>query len=98
MTLLRTGVIGMLALVILAAGLLRALWRQGSDPSTSLLAPGIFPALLVTQLVWFLTWEPGNEVGIIIGLALALASSRFRGSYDLGSPTPRRGTQIRVRE
>jgi hypothetical protein len=90
MTLLRTGVIGMLALVILAACLLRALWRQGSDPSTSLLAPGIFPALLVTQLVWFLAWEPGNEVGIIIGLALALASSRFRGSYDLGSPTPRR--------
>jgi hypothetical protein len=73
MTLLRTGVIGMAAFVILAAGLLRALWRLESDSKTSLLAPGIFPALLVTQLVWFLTWVPGNEVGIIIGLALALA-------------------------
>ena len=42
MTLLRTGVIGMLAFIILAVGLLRALWRQGSDTSISLLAPDIF--------------------------------------------------------
>lgn len=80
MTLLRTGAIGTVVLVILLAGLLRALWRHGSQPGTSLLAPGIFPALLVTEIVWFLAWVPGNEVGIIIGLALALASSRFRGS------------------
>jgi hypothetical protein len=71
-TLLRTGVVGALALIVLYVGLLRALWR--APPSGSgLLSPSVFPALLVTQLVWFLTWIPGNEQGIITGLALALA-------------------------
>jgi hypothetical protein len=70
-TLLRTGVVGLLALIILYVGLLRALWRAPASGS-GLLSPSVFPALLVTQLVWFFTWIPGNEQGIITGLALAL--------------------------
>jgi hypothetical protein len=71
-TLLRTGVVGALALIVLYVGLLRALWRTPGGGG-GLLSPSVFPALLVTQLVWFLTWIPGNEQGIITGLALALA-------------------------
>jgi hypothetical protein len=87
-TLLRTGVVGMLAFIVLAVGLLRALWRQDSATTVGLFAPSIFPALLVTQLVWFVTWSPGNEVGIIIGLALASATARLRGSPTVRSQTP----------
>ena len=44
------------------------------------MAPGIFPALLAMQAVWFLTWEPGMEQGIIAGLAIGLAVARRRGA------------------
>jgi O-Antigen ligase len=83
-TLLRTGVVGALALIVLYAGLLRALWRTPGGGS-GLLSPNVFPALLVTQLVWFLTWIPGNEQGIITGLALALAVESIRSRRALPS-------------
>ena len=73
--LLRTGVIGLLALIALSSGLLRVLWRlpppSGQD---GLLSPGVFPALLAMQIVWFLAWIPGMEQGIITGLAVGLAA------------------------
>jgi O-antigen ligase len=77
--LLRAGVVGLLALIALTGGLFRALWRipppGGQD---GLLAPGVFPALLAMQIVWFLAWVPGMEQGIITGLAVGLAA-RSRG-------------------
>lgn len=85
-TLLRTGVIGVLALVVLIVGLLRSLWRQGPAADAGLLSPGVFPALLVTQLFWLLTWMPGNEQGIITGLALAMVSARLRGGPSVRVP------------
>ena len=73
--LLRAGVVGLLALIALTGGLFRALWRipppGGQD---GLLAPGVFPALLAMQIVWFLAWTPGMEQGIITGLAVGLAA------------------------
>ena len=73
--LLRAGVVGLLALIALTGGLFRALWRipppGGRD---GLLAPGVFPALLAMQIVWFLAWTPGMEQGIITGLAVGLAA------------------------
>lgn len=86
LTLLRTGVIGMLTFIVLVIGLLRVLWRKDPPTSIGLLSSNIFPALLVTQLIWFLTWTPGNEVGIILGLALALASSRVMRRPAVRSP------------
>jgi hypothetical protein len=83
-TLLRTGVVGALALIALYAGLLRALWRTPGG-GVGLLSPNVFPALLVTQLIWFLTWIPGNEQGIITGLALALAVQSIRSRRALPS-------------
>jgi hypothetical protein len=83
MTLLRTGVAGALALIMLYVGLLRTLWR--APGGGGLLSPSVFPALLVTQLVWFLTWIPGNEQGIITGLALALAVESIRRRRALRS-------------
>jgi O-antigen ligase len=88
-TMLRTGVIGLLALVALTAGTLRALWRI-PDRDGGLLAPGVFPALLTMQLVWFITWVPGTEQGIITGLALALAATRARGHLASVPPRPAR--------
>jgi hypothetical protein len=77
--LLRGGVVGLVALVALTVGLLKALWRL--PPPTGrdgLLAPGVFPALLAMQVVWFVAWIPGMEQGIITGLAAGLAAALHR--------------------
>ena len=79
-TLLRTGAIGLLALIVLTGGLLRVLWRTPAGGSGGLLGVDVFPALLVMQLIWLVTWTPGIEQGIITGLAVALATARVRGS------------------
>ena len=73
-TMIRTGVAGLLAILALTAGLLRALWRTPSR-DTGLLGPGVLPALLAMQIVWFLTWVPGSEQGIVTGLAIAVAAA-----------------------
>jgi O-antigen ligase len=73
--LVRTGVVGLVALVALTVGLLRALWRTPTRDA-GLLGPGILPALLAMQIVWFLTWVPGSEQGLITGLAIAVAATQ----------------------
>jgi hypothetical protein len=77
-TLLRTGTVGLLALIVLTAGPLRVLWRAPARGSGELLGVDVFPALLVMQLIWLVTWTPGIEQGIVTGLAVALATARVR--------------------
>jgi O-antigen ligase len=78
-TMLRSGVAGLLALIALTAGLLRALWRLGrGSGARGLFGPDVLPALVAMQLVWFITWVPGSEQGIVTGLALALVATRAR--------------------
>ena len=86
-TLLRAGVVGLLALVALTFGLLRALWRVPPGGGGGLLATGVFPALLAMQAVWFLTWIPGMEQGIITGLAVGLVTARSRGAASVLQPS-----------
>jgi O-antigen ligase len=75
-TMIRRGLAGLLALVALTAGLLRALWRTPTRDA-GLLGPGVIPALLAMQLVWFVTWIPGSEQGIVTGLAAAVAAAHL---------------------
>jgi O-Antigen ligase len=75
-TLLRTGTVGLVALIVLTGGLLRVLWRAPVGGSGGLLGVDVFPALLGMQLVWLITWTPGIEQGIVTGLAVALATAR----------------------
>ena len=88
--------VGLLALIALTVGLLRALWRTPAPGGQDgLLAPGVFPALLAMQIVWFLAWIPGMEQGIITGLAVGLVVARGRRP-PVPQPRPgaprRRGT------
>ena len=84
--LLRTGLVGLLAFIALAAELLRALWRTRSrDPG--LFGRDVLPALVAMQLVWFLTWAPGSEQGIITGLAIAVAASQASRRNTHATPT-----------
>jgi O-Antigen ligase len=85
--LIRTGAAGLLALIALTAGLLRALWRTPARDA-GLLGPGVLPALLAMQIVWFLTWVPGSEQGIVTGLATAVAAAQASRWNVLGRPTP----------
>ena len=88
-TVLRTGVVGLVAMIALTGGLLRALWRTPPGTGRGLLAPGVFPALLAMQVVWFLTWIPGMEQGIVTGLAIGLAAMREGGRPPFpGGPRP----------
>jgi O-Antigen ligase len=76
-TMLRTGVVGLLALIALTAGLLRALWRLGRGGGAGgLFGLDVLPALVAMQLVWFISWVPGSEQGIVTGLAVALVAIR----------------------
>jgi O-Antigen ligase len=77
-TLLRTGTVGLVALIVLTGGLLRVLWRAPVGGSGGLFGVDVFPALLVMQLVWLVTWTPGIEQGIVTGLAVAMATARVR--------------------
>jgi hypothetical protein len=87
--LLRGGAVGLLALIALTGGLLRALCRipppGGQD---GLLAPGVFPALLALQVVWLTAWTPGMEQGIITGLAVGLAAYSRGGVRILRARPP----------
>ena len=90
--LIRTGAVGLVALLVLTLGLLRALWRTPARDA-GLLGPGVLPAVLAMQVIWFLTWVPGNEQGIVTGLAAAVAaaqaSQRFRHPRPMSSTSHR---------
>ena len=89
-TLLRTGPVGLVALIVLTGGLLWVLWRAPVGGSGGLLGVDVFPALLVMQLVWLVTWTPGIEQGIVTGLAVALATTRVhRRAQDARQAVPR---------
>jgi energy-coupling factor transporter transmembrane protein EcfT len=90
-TMLRTGIAGLVALLAVTAGLLRRLWRMPARGPGLLLGPDVFPALLTMQLIWFITWVPGVEQGLVIGLALALAISR-RSSVPSPRAAPANGS------
>ncbi|MGH2393036.1 MAG: O-antigen ligase family protein [Candidatus Limnocylindria bacterium] len=89
---IRTGLVGLLALIALTAGLLRALWHTPTRDA-GLLGPGVLPALLAMQLVWCLTWIPGTEQGIVTGIAIAVATAQVRTRNRYARPitsAPRR--------
>jgi O-Antigen ligase len=99
-TMLRTGILGLLALLVMTAGLLRALWRVGPARGAGagpgwprLFGPDVLPALVAMQLVWFITWVPGSEQGIVTGLAISLvaAHARARAPLAVAARPPRPG-------
>ena len=73
---------------------MRALWRAPAR-DVGLLGPGVLPALLAMQIVWFLTWAPGSEQGIVTGLAIAVAAAQ---ASRAGTCTPRPVAPTTARE
>jgi hypothetical protein len=93
-TMIRAGIGGLIALVALSAGLLRRLWRIPSVGGGFLVGPGVIPSLLAMQVIWYLTWVPGIEQGIVTGMAIAVAGAVARrttgGRIRLASSSPHR--------
>ena len=71
--LMRTGAVGLLALFALTVGLLVAIWRDSTEDA-GVFGSGVLAALLVMQLIWFMTWVPGIEQGILTGIAISLTA------------------------
>jgi hypothetical protein len=71
--LLRVGALGLLALLAFTVGLLVATWRSSTEDAGAF-GSGVLPGLLVMQLIWFMTWTPGIEQGIVTGIAISLAA------------------------
>jgi O-Antigen ligase len=84
---IRTGVVGLVALIVLTAGLLRALWHTPARDA-GLLGPGVLPALVAMQIVWYLTWVTGTEQGLVTGLAIAVAAAEVSRRRLVARPVP----------
>jgi hypothetical protein len=55
----------------------------------------MLPALLAMQLVWYLTWVPGTEQGMVTGLAIAVAAAQApRRTAPDGPAAATRGHQL----
>jgi hypothetical protein len=52
-----------------------------------LLGPGVLPTLLAMQIVWYLTWVPGSEQGMVTGLAIAVAAAQAPRHTSRDRPT-----------
>ncbi|MGY1831183.1 O-antigen ligase family protein [Geodermatophilus sp. SYSU D01180] len=78
-TMIRAGLGGLIALIVLTVGLLRKVWRVPTG-GPGLFDPSVLPALLAMQLVWYLMWVPGLEQGVVTGMAVAVAATGVRRS------------------
>jgi O-antigen ligase len=74
--LLRTGALGLLALLALTIGLLAATWRTSTEYA-GVFGSGVLSALLMMQVIWFMAWGPGLEEGILTGIAISLTVRRI---------------------
>jgi hypothetical protein len=99
-TMIRAGIGGLVALLALSVGLLRRLWWVRLR-GVGLFDPGMLAPLLAMQLIWYITWVPGLEQGIVTGMAIAVAATRVRrgGAAPLapaipGPPDPGRSGQV----
>jgi hypothetical protein len=73
--LMRTGALGLIALLALTIGLLAATWRTSTEYA-GVFGSGVLSALLMMQAIWFMTWSPGIEEGILTGIAISLTARR----------------------
>ena len=48
----------------------------------------MLPALVAMQIVWYITWPPGSEQGIVTGLAIAVAAAEVSRRRLAARPVP----------
>ncbi|MGV8894756.1 MAG: O-antigen ligase family protein [Burkholderiaceae bacterium] len=74
-TLLRTGVIGLATFLLICIWAVYGLWKRGRSRTPVAAYSGIFLALLVAEIIYFIPYGATYEQSIIFGLALNLAFS-----------------------
>lgn len=80
-TLLRTGALGLLALLALYGLVIRGLMRYDRPDPPGLVPIGILLTLVVVHGVWILAWRPGPEQSVLLGLAVsAVIAGRAGGA------------------
>lgn len=85
-TLLRVGLVGLLAMLAVYHMALRASWRNRSRPVSPLLDGKLLIALVVGQLLLFIAYPAHYSQLLPLGLSLALLS-RFRHEAPIGAPS-----------
>lgn len=76
---LRLGALGLIALLCTYAILIHRLTQSASNRDGGYFSGRLVYILLATQLIFFITYSPGYEQGIILGLAMALSMKRDLG-------------------
>ncbi|MBE0446824.1 MAG: O-antigen ligase family protein [Actinobacteria bacterium] len=75
-TFLRLGVFGLIALLCTYAILISRLAQSASYKASGYFGGRLVYILLMTQLIFFITYSPSYEQGIVLGLAMALCMKR----------------------
>lgn len=92
-TFLRTGIVGLGALVVaLALSFLALIRLPRADAGP--FSGELLIVLLIMQMVWFLTWQAGAEQGVVLGLAAGMAAAQRR-SGPPGRPAPKGRRMVR---
>ncbi|HBN08159.1 MAG TPA: hypothetical protein DD435_05780 [Cyanobacteria bacterium UBA8530] len=74
-TLLRTGIVGLALLLLLYGGMIKKLLKYARARTDSTWIFRSLGILLIGELIFYLTYNPRYEQGILVGLALAALSS-----------------------
>ena len=86
---LRLGLLGLVVLVLLYAWLVRRLVSLPGGPSPGLSNPTVLLAVVVTQLINFITFTPGPVQGVVAGIALGFAArAHSRDAAVVPAPEP----------
>ena len=70
--LLRVGLVGLLAMLVVYYMALRSMWKNRSQPTTHLLDPKLLIALVVGQLMYFISYPAHYSQLLGLGLSLVL--------------------------
>lgn len=89
-TFLRLGLVGSLALIALYVWVARPLLQSRPGLVDHYLGSDTLLVVLASHLVWFATWSPGYEQGVLLGLAMSAAAGAS-ASADPRTPKVRVG-------
>lgn len=85
-TLLRLGAAGLACLLAVYVIVIRGLLRMRSSSRGTFLGVDTLLVIAVSQCVWYVTWAPGFEQGLLLGMAIA--ATTYRSAWSPADEDP----------